>query len=305
MRGGLAEQARRILHRPRACFGEQCIVKRHQPVLNGDRLVDAAALPRNVHLAAQSWRHIRRDADAAVAAGGKEGQRRVILARQLAKARPAETPRVQRTRQIRRRILHADDVAVLRQTRHRFHAHVHHAARRDVVDDDWQVDRIGDGGEVQVKPFLRRLVVVGRHDERRIRAGLLGMARQVDRLGRAVRSGAGDHRHAPARDGNRDLHNPLVLGMRQRRRLAGGAHRDHAVRALVDLPIDERGIGILVHRAVGPHRRHQCNQRSLEHEAIPPPHADRRGQAGVFIPDHHREPTKLGARGVRRKVAMP
>jgi hypothetical protein len=70
-------------------------------------------------------------------------------------------------------VLHADDVGVLREPRHRLHRHVHHAARRDVVDDDRQVHRIGDRHEVAIQPLLRRLVVIGGDHQRGIRAGAL------------------------------------------------------------------------------------------------------------------------------------
>ena len=89
-------------------------------------------------------------------------------------------------------VLDADDVLQLEKPRHGLDRHVDHRARRDVVDDDRDADRVVDRLEVLVEPFLGRLVVVGRHDEERVGAGLLGMARELDRLGGDVRAGAGD-----------------------------------------------------------------------------------------------------------------
>ena len=65
------------------------------------------------------------------------------------------------------------------------------------------------------------------------------MPREVDRLGGAVRAGAGDHRHPAPRLLDADLDDPLVLVVAQRRALAGRADRDEAVGAVLDLPVDE------------------------------------------------------------------
>src|SRR5208283_1476426 len=85
------------------------------------------------------------------------------------------------------------------------------------------------------------------------------------RLGRAVRPGAGDHRHAPFRHLDGDLDDTLVLVMRQRGRLARGSDRNHSVRAFADLPVDEAGERLFVDAAIGTHWRDKCDQRSLEH----------------------------------------
>ena len=77
------------------------------------------------------------------------------------------------------RVLHAGDVLQLEQPRHRLDRHVDHRARRDVVDDDRNADGVVDRLEVLVHALLRRLVVIGRDDQHRIGAGLLGMLRQA------------------------------------------------------------------------------------------------------------------------------
>ena len=87
----------------------------------------------------------------------------------------------------------------LEEPRHRRDRHVDDRARRDVVDDDRDADRVVHRLEVLVEPFLGRLVVVGRDDEKRVGARLLGVLGELDRLGRVVGAGAGDHRHAPLR----------------------------------------------------------------------------------------------------------
>ena len=155
--------------------------------------------------------------------------------------------------------------AVLRQPRHRLHAHVHHAARRDVVDDDRQIHRVGDGGVMQEQPLLRRLVVI-RASPPAPRPRRLpwhgGSGRWLPRCCSIRR------RRSPARG----LWRP-----RWRSPPPGGARHaisvglspvvptgTTAMGAFLDLPVDERGIGFLVHGAVLPHGRDQRDERSFE-----------------------------------------
>ena len=109
------------------------------------------------------------------------------------------------------RVLHADDVGKLAQPFHRVDRHVDDAAGRDVVNDDRDPDRVVDGLEVLVKPFLRRLVVVGGHDENGVGAGALGVHRQGDRFGGVVRARSRDDGNASARLVDADVDDAAVL----------------------------------------------------------------------------------------------
>ena len=224
-----------------------------QPVLNGDRVFHPAYGPCVMHIGTQTWRDIRRDADAAMPARGEEGHRHVILARKLTEIGATGQTLVDRAGQIARRVLHAHDVFVLRQARHRFNAHVNDTASGNVVNDDWNIDRISDRGVVQKHPLLRRLVIIWRHDQRRVRAGFLGVTGQFDRFFGAVGSGAGNDRHAALRHFDRDFNDPAMLVMRQGRAFAGGSHGDQPLSAFVDLPFNEFGVGFFVNRPVFSH----------------------------------------------------
>ena len=149
------------------------------------------------------------------------------------------------------RVLHADDIGQLEQPRHGVDRHVDHAPSRDVVDDDRDVGAVVDRLVVEIEPFLRRLVVIGRDHERAIGAGLLGVAGQLDGLGGRVRSGAGDHRHAAGSRLDAELDDLLVLVMGERRRFARRPARHEPVRALVDLPLDQLA-GTLARRPCRP-----------------------------------------------------
>ena len=207
------------------------------------------------------------------AAGRHAGEGGHVFARKLDKLRPHRVALAGNAADVARGVLDADDVLQLVQPLHRIHGHVDHAARRDVVDDDRNADRIVDRPEMLIKPFLGRLVVIGRHDQHRVGAGLLGVAGELDRLVRVVRAGAGDHRHAAARLVDADVDGAAVLLVAQRRALAGGADRHQPVRAGRDLPVDQSAERRLVDFPVlegsdqGRHR--SVKLRPLVHFALP------------------------------------
>ena len=73
----------------------------------------------------------------------------------------------------------------------------------------------------------------------------------------------GDHRHAALRLLDAPFDDLLVLLVRQRRALAGGADRDEAIGALGDLPVDQAAESLLVERAV-PERGDERGERAPE-----------------------------------------
>ena len=94
--------------------------------------------------------------------------------------------------------------------------------------------------------FRRRLVVVGRHDQRGVGPGLPRALNVLDRPAGIVRAAARDHRDLAARLLDADAHHADHLFRRQRRALAGRAARDEPVGALLDLPLRQRAQSGLV-----------------------------------------------------------
>ena len=86
------------------------------------------------------------------------------------------------------RFFHHRDVFALGHSGDRFRLDVFARAAGDVVDANRQLDCFGQRFEVLIKTFLRRLVVVGGDDQRRIGAVLGGEFRQPQRFPRAVAS---------------------------------------------------------------------------------------------------------------------
>ena len=151
--------------------------------------------------------------------------------------------------------LHADDARHFGQTQHGFDRHIGHRATRHVVQNDRQIHRLGHLAEVQVHPFLRRLVVV-RHDlEGGIGAHLLGIGRQLDGLGRGVAAGTRNDGDALVGLLDRHADQLTVLFHRHGRRFAAGADDHDAVGAFGDVPVDEPPQRGIVDAAVFVHRR--------------------------------------------------
>ena len=105
---------------------------------------------------------------------------------------------------------------------------------RDVVDDDRAVGGVRDRAEVSHDPARGRLVVVRRDDEEAVDAELVSLPGEVYRVCGRIRARTGDHGRAVSHrlDRRREEGQPLVVA--ERRRLAGRAGDDDAVRARLD-----------------------------------------------------------------------
>ena len=162
------------------------------------RLLHVADQRRGAHLVHQLGRDVGGDRDHAVAAEQDQRERGRILAAVDREVARRALDEVGAALDVRGRVLDADDAGHLRQAQHRVVLHVRHRARRHVVQDHRQVDRLRDLAEMAVQAFLRRLVVVGHHRQAGGGAGLLRRLGQLDRLGGGVAAGAGDDRDAAA-----------------------------------------------------------------------------------------------------------
>ena len=242
-------------------------MQRHQPVLRLQRLAVIPGQAGLLHVRHHPRRHVRGDRDHAHAALRVEPVRRGVLARDLHELLAAGDPLVAHAGQVAGRVLHPDDPRQLGQLAHRLGRHVDHRPPRNVVDDDRQLAAIVQRGEMRDQAPLGWLVVVGRHHQRGIGAHLLGVLHEADRLDRVVRAGPGDHRNPPRRGAHHLLDHRLVLGMGQRRALAGRAHGHKAVAALGDMPFNKFLERLKIQLAVL-ERRDQGRKRSFEHDTL-------------------------------------
>ncbi len=138
------------------------------------------------------------DAHDAVSADGENGQGVLVVPapdREPGRRSPDDAPDLL---QVAAGLFHPDDVGDLRQPDGGLCSEVGDGARRDVVENARDGDRLGDGPEVTVEALLRRLVVVGHDQEQPVGARPLRLAREFDALGGAVGARACDD-VAPAR----------------------------------------------------------------------------------------------------------
>src|SRR5690606_34242858 len=110
-----------------------------------------------------------------------------------------------------------------------------------------------------------------------IRARILRMPGEVDRLCRRVGASTRDHRYALSDSLHTNLDDPFVLVVGKCGALAGRSDRNEAVRTLSDLPFDDPLISRLIESAVL-ERRNQRRERSLKHvllleQGLPEPKA--------------------------------
>ena len=219
------------------------------------RRLHVTGLPGIVHVGKRLRGDVRGHRDGAMATAGKIGKRRRVLAGQL---RETVAQRVQDARRaadlggrvldpgnVRERRVHANEIGIVDPD---------DRAAGNVIDDDGDVDRLGDGRQLAVQPFRRRLVVIGADDQHAVGTGIGGMARQAHRLGGGVRAGAGDHRNAAGGLLDAQLDDTVMLVMRQGRRFTGGAYGHEPMRAALDLEFDKFSERILVDPPVAERR---------------------------------------------------
>ncbi len=156
----------------------------------------------------------------------------------------------------------------LGQARHGGGQDVRAGAPGNVVDEQRQLRGARHRRVVLDDALLGGLVVVGRDQQRPVGAGALGVSGELDGRRRVVGAGARHHRHAPAHGLHRDLDHGLVLGVRERGRLAGGAAGHEPVHTGFDLALDEIAQRLLVDVAVA-EGGDECGQDSLEHLSPP------------------------------------
>ena len=106
---------------------------------------------------------------------------------------------------------------------------IDHRAPGDVVEHDRLVGRRRNGLNVSSHAGRIRLVVVGRHDQHRVGAGPVGLARQVHGMAGVVGAAAADQRNALPDLGSDGSQQRDLLTVVERGRLPGAAGDHEAV----------------------------------------------------------------------------
>ncbi len=262
-----AQNLERVFGADHTRFGKDRLVQGHQLVLQFQR---AGIVPRQcgvLEFGAELRRDIGGDRNAAMPAVGVIAKGRGILARKLDEIRAAGDALLRNAGDVAGCVLHPRDARQFRQGAHGFGRHVDDRTAGDVIDDDRDIAGIVDSGVMRNQPALRRLVVIGRDNQRTVRADLFGELHKPDGLDRVVRSGTGNDRHATVGGLHDHLDDALVFLVRQGRRFAGGADGDQPVRAFGDMPFYEGLQRVFVHLAVGK-RGDKSGHGTFEHDGL-------------------------------------
>jgi hypothetical protein len=133
-----------------------------------------------------------------------------------------------------------DGRAVRSQARSGIGGDFHNGSAGHAVEHDGQFGAFRDGFEMEVKAFLRRLVVVRADLQRAGRTEFFRRFRQLDGFGGRIRAGARNDLAAARGEFDRQPDDLDVFVRVESGRFAGGPDRDNAVDARRDLPIDQR-----------------------------------------------------------------
>jgi len=172
---------------------------------------------------------VARHTDASEAAHADDVEKHVVVPR--VDADVAELAEAARFLEVGVGLLDGADVVDRCEIRQELGRQVHHAARRDVVDDDGQAGGRCDRAEVQEKAARWRLVVVGRDHQHGVYTGTLGPTGELHTVGSVVGPGARDYGAASAGHPDDRAEHALFLVVAERGRLAGGPGDHQAIRA--------------------------------------------------------------------------
>ncbi len=183
---------------------------------------------------------------------------------------------------------HSENVGHFGQARQGCGFDVGSGAAGNVVENDGFVDGVGDGVEVAILAFLRRLVVVRRGGQYGVDAGpggnFFGFGNGV--LG-GVRSGSGDNGHAAGNDFDGEVDDVQPFVVRESWSFAGGAAGNQEINSGFDLPGHQVAQGRLVDGAVLTKWSYQRGAASTELHRIKIARMEEDGKWGAlqFSPD--------------------
>ena len=146
--------------------------------------------------------------------------------------------------------------------------HVTGGTSGHIVKDLWDVHRIGNSLEVQIKAVLGGFVVVGGDQQAGIHACFLGHVRQVNGLAGGVGTGAGDDRQATGSQLHHTANDVAMLLRVQGRGFAGCAHRDDGVGAAIHVELHQAGERRVVYLTVAVHGRYHGHDAALKHPLL-------------------------------------
>ena len=139
------------------------VVKRHQLRIEGARFFEAAGQSRAAHVGKKLGRGIGGNGDYAVAAAKHKGHAGGVVAGIHGEAFGRAVDEVDFAADVAAGFFHADDVGDFGQAQDGVVVDVDHGAAGHVIHNHRNGGGFGDGFEMAVDAFLRRLIVVGHY----------------------------------------------------------------------------------------------------------------------------------------------
>ena len=164
-------------------------------------------------------------------------------------------------------ILHADNPRPACHLGHGFRQYVDHTPARNIVEDDRDRAVVVENLVVAEQACLVGLVVIGRHDQRRICANGFSVLKHVEGLCRCVGASAGNNRNAAGHEIDDPLDDVLMLDLGDSRAFARCPDSNQPVAALGNVPLNEAFQRFDVNASV-PERCDKGGNGSLEFEHV-------------------------------------
>ena len=165
------------------------------------------------------------------------------------------------------RVFYAHNPRQFRKLTHGLRRHIDDRAARNIVDHDRQIAAVMQLAVMRQQAPLRRLVVVWRHNEARIRAGFLGELHETHGFDGVVGPGPRDHRNTTRHYFDDLFDHGLMLFVGQSRAFTRCPDRHQTMRAFADMPLDQLLERIQIQLAVL-ERRDECRHRPFEHNTL-------------------------------------
>src|SRR5471032_1354893 len=250
-------------------FDEQGLVQRHQFFVDGTGRDGIATDRSSAQVAHGAWRDVRGHGNIALAAQQNQFDGRCIITGIHQEIAAHACQDVLGALQVTGCFLDGDDVRHPGQAHDGICQHVASRTAWHVVEDLRNVHGFGDGLDVLIQPFLRRLVVVRRDQQTCVRASALGVVRQFDRFARRIGARARDDRDTPCNLSDHTTNDFDVFVHVERGRLTCSADGNNGVGALLQVEVHQFAQAVPVETTLCIHGCDQCHHTARNHATAP------------------------------------
>ena len=144
------------------------------------------------------------------------------------------------------------------QISNRLRRHIYTGTSLNIIKDDRNLYRIGNGCKMCDQTFLGCFIIIRRYQQQTICAVFFRFLRQIDRGLSTIRTSTCDHRDSSSYFLNRKTDGFQMLLMSQRGRLTSSSTDDDRICSILDLIIQKFFQLRIIHLAICFHRCYNC-----------------------------------------------